>query len=143
MNDPNTQTPQPAPIKEVASASATQPPDPVQSPPETPEETVTPPPKKKLPRSVFVVGGVLALFILISALLYASSLNKEQEPNAPEPTPLVRITPTPIRKLTQIATTSAFAVFHASVASLSGDIHGFVLQDSTLTPPILEVNLEL
>lgn len=101
------------------------------------------PPTTWLSKPIAIAGIVLGLAILLTAVLYATSTTKDPVSQIPDPTPLALATPTPMRKFTQIASTSAFISFQASVASLSADINGFILQDSTLTPPVIDGDLGL
>lgn len=89
------------------------------------------------------VAGVIALGILIFGFLYVRSSMpaKVEAPVAITPTEIP--TPTPQPNLSRISTTSAFLSYVEDVASFSGIINSFTLQDATLAPPILDIELEL
>lgn len=99
--------------------------------------------KRILPKNIYIAGGVLLVAILITAILYIKSTL--QAPAAPVavPTPIIVITPTPMRMPSRIASSSAFVTYQNAVASLSGTINAFTILDSTLTPPVLNTDLGL
>lgn len=100
---------------------------------------VVPPVEQKFP-----VWGVAIIVVLIGtgALLTWRSLRQVSEaPAIPGPTPTITATPTPIRKLSRLASESAFLTLEANVASLSGQLRTFVTDDPSLSPPVLELPL--
>lgn len=54
-----------------------------------------------------------------------------------QPTP----TPTPVRILSTIATQSAFINFENTIASLSSQLNNYVVDDPSLSPPVLDLPL--
>lgn len=88
---------------------------------------------------------VLALLVVLAgtlAVLAATGIFSRQQtavktPSEVLPTP----TPTPIRKLSAIASQSAFLALEASVASLSANIQALPPQDPSLSPPVLDLEL--
>lgn len=110
--------------------------------------TPTPPPvaTSKPPRNnklYILIGGVLCLAILITGVLYARSTVPTTEEVPVAVTPTVLPTPTPPPNLSRIASTSAFGAFVQEIASFSATLESFTLQDSTLAPPILDLELNL
>lgn len=103
---------------------------------------VTQKPKRVNPLYI-VIGAVLCTAILVFGFLYARSTAPATEapPAAVRPTEVP--TPTPPPNVSRIATTSAFMVFKEEIASFSATLNAFTLQDSTLAPPILDLELNL
>ncbi len=109
-----------------------------------PEVSQTPEPKAPLSqKTIIIIGGLLTLAIIVFGFLYIQS--SKQAPVEPEPmaTPTIVPTPTPPRNLSRIATTSAFAAFGQEIASFAATLDTFSLQDSTLAPPSLDLELGL
>lgn len=92
---------------------------------------------------IMIVAGVLGLGILIFGFLYlrSSTPPKEEVPVAVTPTTLP--SPTPPPNLSRLSTTSAFMRYSDEVASFSAILNAFRLQDATLVPPILDIELDL
>lgn len=107
----------------------------VQQPPQEVAQTITEPPvlKKKIPNIVFIAGA-LVLFILV--VLSQVQFTNEQLVVA---TP----TPSPTQKPSEIATASAYMLWHQEVASLAAVLAGFSLTDESIIVPVLEVDLDL
>lgn len=95
--------------------------------------------RKKL---IIVISAVLGIGILLFGILYFQSLQPiEEMPSTPTPTEVP--TPTPTPNVSRIATTSAFRSFSEEVASFSATLNSFTIQDSTLAPPLLDLELGL
>ena len=103
----------------------------------------SPAPRKKFPRNVLFIDGILLLIILVPAVLYVKSSRESPITQLPVPTPLPAVSPTPLRVLSRVASSSAFAAYHSAVVTLSNSLNAFNLQDATLTPPILNTDLGL
>lgn len=117
------------------------PPAPVAS---TPPPTPLPQTQPKQPdNKLRIIGALLFLGIIVSGFLYVKSSRRPAEEVLVPPTPTVTPSPTPPPKVSRIATTAAFASFSEEIASLSGVISSFTLQDSTLAPPIMDLDLGL
>lgn len=127
---------------------------PVATPPVAePVATVTPSAPPPLPMAAskpprnnslyILIGGVLCLAILITGVLYARSVAPATQEVPVATTPTVLPTPTPPPNLSRIASTSAFGAFVQEIASFSATLESFTLQDSTLAPPILDLELNL
>lgn len=136
------QSPIPTPITPPPAAET-----PVMAPPApiAPAGAAPAPPSKPPHnnRTYILIGTLLCLAILIAGVLYARSSVpvKEEAPVAVTPTALP--TPTPPPNLSRMATTSAFAAYSQEIASFSATLDSFTLQDSTLAPPILDLELNL
>lgn len=133
-------------IEEIPPAQVAVPtPEPQTNPAVVPVSPGIPPaPKGISQKKLFmIIGAVLGIAILISGFFYLQSTR--QPPAEPEPIiePTQTPTPTPIPNLSRIATTSAFAAFSAEIASFSATLDSFSLQDSTLAPPSLDLELGL
>lgn len=109
---------------------------PAQAPQEIPAAP-SPQPKKPFDlRYVFVTIIVLALVAGIVAVVWRP---KEE---APAPTPTPTLTPTPIKRVTiPLATQSAYLNLVAGAASLSSSINTLQINDTTLSPPTIELSL--
>lgn len=138
MNDTDITTPAvPQSTPEVTNSVPTNPQTPAAIP------VAGTPQKYSITKYLPIIGVVLLLAILVVTALYIWSLRSTPVTQAPEPTPIPAATPTPMRVLSKVATTSAFAIFENSVASLSATLNAFNFQDGTLTPPVLELDLGL
>lgn len=89
--------------------------------------------KKKIP---YIIGIVILVSIIIFSIMISRINSGNDE---------IIITPTPsiAPEVSEIASASAFMIWNQEVASLSGLLEGYNLQDSTLATPQLEVDLEL
>lgn len=120
----------------------TTPPQSLENPP--PPVPTAPPaeataPKPKLPPAVIaaiVVIGLGAFFVLL-----LGNLQTGRRPVAPTPTPTLIPTPTPERIPSALATQSAFLKSETAVASLSSSVKNYVIDDPSLSPPILDLPL--
>lgn len=128
------------PVIPVENVPASTPP--VQAPmphPTDDHSLVETPLKPKKPfdlRYVFVTIIVLALVAGIIAVVWRP---KEE---APAPTPTPTLTPTPIKRVTvPLATQSAYLNLVAGAASLSSSINTLQVNDTTLSPPTIELSL--
>lgn len=109
-----------------------------------PQETITPSPVVPPAGQKFPLWGVAIIVILIGTgtlFTWRSLTLVPETPAVPSPTPTVSSSPTPIRKLSRLASESAFLTLEANVASLSGQLRTFVTDDPSLSPPVLELPL--
>lgn len=143
MDEPTVTTPQTdIPQQPVAVPVA---PMPMQQPP-SPAPAAVPPPapgKPKMNSTHLVIAGVLCLGILITSMLYLRTSAKPAPVQTISVTPTMSPTPTPPPHISKIATTSAFAAYSQEVASFSATLDSFTLQDSSLTPPLMDTDLGL
>lgn len=133
----------------------TVPPASVQTPAPTPAPVpqpplagiATPPPTqakaKQMNTLYIVIGAVLCVAILVFGFLYARSTTPTSNTPTVAVTPTEAPTPTPPPNVSRIATTSAFLTFKEEIASFSATLNAFSLQDSTLAPPIMDLELNL
>jgi hypothetical protein len=131
-NQPTQSAPQITPNPAVPS----QPTPEAAAPPSTPKGPIS----SKL---LLVVGSVFVLGIFIFGFLYVQSMRPATQEPAPAITPTEAPTPTPPPNLSRVATTSAFGAFGEEIASYAATLDAFSLQDSTLSPPILDLELGL
>lgn len=108
-----------------------------------PQQVLPPTPVAKPSKRVFVVGGILFFIVVLSTLVFMKSQVNSRKVVVPSPTPFEIITPTPLRKPSFIASSSAFMQFTDEVASFSARINSFTMQDATLTPPIFDTAIEI
>lgn len=125
-------------VRELQDAPQVQP----QMPP-APEKAPPPVGKSDTNRPIIITAVILGIGILLFAFLYVKSSMQPKEEALVRPTPTIIPTPTPPPNLSRISTTSAFISYSEEVASFSAILNGFTLQDSTLTPPVLDVELNL
>ena len=97
------------------------------------------PPSPRVPMVWLVGAGVTIAGILLLILL--RSLWPAPPPNTPTIAPSPTPSPTPIRKLSPIATQSAFTSLEARLASVSAAISGTNLDDPSLSPPVIDLPL--
>ncbi len=127
---PQQQAPEPTPTVQPSLSSLTTPP--------------TAPPKAKKGNVLYiVVGAILFVGIAVFGLLYAQSAAPTTSAPPVAVTPTQIPTPTPPPNVSRIATTTAFMAFKEEIASFSATLNSFSLQDSTLAPPILDLELNL
>jgi len=144
MNDAPQQTTEPVVQPAAGKPPAPQPQEPVpQTAPAPQPEPPVPAPRSGPPKKVLIGGVALLILMCCLAALYALSANRAPQNEAPEPTPPILPTATPIRALSSVASTSSFMKFEGDVASLSGQVNGFTVQDSRLTAPVVEFDMEL
>ncbi len=102
---------------------------------------VTPEPAKPQIKPEIIAAIVVvvlgALFLIGVRFLSSQSSKPPVVIEKPAPTP----TPTPTRLPSALATQSAFLKLEANVASLSGAINNYVVDDPSLSPPVLELPL--
>lgn len=107
-----------------------------------PAPSYYPPPKKPVPGLVYV-GAIL----LLVAGLVAGWSSRQQAPPAAGPalvpSPFAAESPTPIetRKLSAIATSSAFLSLDKAVSDLITTVNGVNLDDTAVSPPVVELSL--
>ncbi|MBI3576881.1 hypothetical protein HY086_02505 [Candidatus Gottesmanbacteria bacterium] len=100
--------------------------------PETPKPKIAP---EIIAAAVVVVFG--ALLLLGLRFLSNQSAKPPVVVEKPAPTP----TPTPVRLPSALATQSAFLKLEGNVASLSASIKNYVVDDPSLSPPVLDLPL--
>lgn len=89
-----------------------------------------------------IVGTIVLIAIIGGATWFFTKAKPESGPSqteAPARTP----SPTPIRNVSPVATTSAFLALEQSISTLSANIAATNADDPTLTPPIIELDLGL
>lgn len=146
-DEPVQPVPTPAPPEtgeapRMAPQEAVAPPQPVSAP----QQPVNHPPKPKAglsQRTILAIAGILTLGITIFGILYLKSAMPEKEEPIIPVTPTAVPTPTPPPNLSRISSSSAFLEFGAQVASFAAVLNAFTLQDASLTPPILDADLNL
>ena len=122
----------PVPPEQTEGAQSATPPPPEEPPPA--------PVKKPLPYVAIIVATVV---IALALTLYLRTSIQPAAPIVAEVTPTLSPNPTQPSRLSAVATTSAFASFDSSLASLSANIGSFTLTDAALTPPTLDLELGL
>lgn len=106
-------------------------------PPAGPVQAPAPPTPKVNP--LIIIAGVV--FILIVGSILFTSGKKPIVTVAPTPIPSETPSPTPLRILTAFATQSAFMQFEKTVDDLPGIIQSAAVQDTNLSPPVLDLKL--
>jgi hypothetical protein len=114
----------------------------------TPQETLTPqvppptapPSKPKLPLMGIITIAMVIIALVIGGVIFSQA-------SKPKPASQVPTTPTPVptrvpnRHLSAIASESAFLALDADVVALSTRVQTLKIQDTTLNPPSLELQL--
>jgi len=131
-------SPVPQPVTEPAPVTREAPP---QSAPPVPPMPKKPTLGFKDPKIIIAV--VLGIGILLFGFLYVRSTMQPAEAPVAEVTPTINPTPTPALNLSGIASTSAFLKYSEDVSSFSSILNTFNLQDATLAPPILDIEIDL
>lgn|GEM_PF-677768 len=127
---------------------------PVTSPPDTtpvipgmPPMPPVPPKKAAGPigskNILILITAILAVGIFLFGFLYVRSSAPAPVEQPAAITPTVLPSPTPQPNLSRISTTSAFMSFSQDIASFSAILNTFALQDPSLVPPILDIELDL
>ncbi len=127
QTQPVTQQPSPVPIEASAPGANVVPPMPAPSNPRIKPEIIT----------AIVVILLGALFLIANRFLSFQNSKPPVVIEKPTPTP----TPTPTRLPSALATQSAFLKLEANGASLSASINNYVVDDPSLSPPVLELPL--
>lgn len=111
----------------------------------TPSEQLVPPPPpaEKPKKRIGIIVGILVFVALLISLLFMQSQKNSDDLVVPTPTPFEIITPTPIRKPSEIASSSAFIEFSNEVTEFSNAINSFTFQDATLVPPLFDTTIEI
>lgn len=111
----------------------------------TPRESPQPRVESRHQQTVSIVVAIVTIMLLggLSFILY-SRFTKQLQPvvTAPIPLPTI-IAPSPVRQIPAVATQSAFLRLDSSVASLTGAISAYSVEDPSLSPPVLEVPLPI
>lgn len=107
------------------------------------KESVTQENLQKQHNKLILILGIALLLSIIAIGILSMQRVKPDAVVLSNPTPIEMSTPTPTPNVSNIATTSAFAAYSQEIASFSATINTFSLQDSTLAPPILDLNLGL
>ncbi len=115
--------------------------------PPTTEASVNVPTTEPLPvataktaQKPLVIAGVIVLLVGTIGLFIYKNLQKPPKPVLvvqTQPTP----TPTPTRIFSPLATQSAFLKLQSTVASLSAQLNNYVVDDPSLSPPVLDLPL--
>lgn len=93
-------------------------------------------------RNPVIIALIIGISIIVATILFIRSNRGTVSPQQVMITPTIAVSPTPPQNVSRISTTSAFAAFSEEVASFSAIINSFPLQDGTLTPPVLDTELE-
>ncbi|MBI3385483.1 hypothetical protein HY031_00140 [Candidatus Gottesmanbacteria bacterium] len=110
--------------------------------PNQPQQPIIEPKQPFAPpaRSVLLIAGVT--IIILFGLVVAWSVFRPKEvsgpPGGPSPSPAP---PSTARSMRPFATSSAFLSVESSVASLSGVISSYSVEDSTIAPPTIDLPL--
>lgn len=118
----------------------------IEDPPVTQPQPISPPQEtafaqKTRPRYLIPAASIAVLLVIGGYLIFARETGEQAPPSAVVPITVPSPTPTP--NVSRIATTAAFAAFREEVASFSATIRVFNLEDSTLAPPMLDLELGL
>lgn len=107
-----------------------------------PQPPVAPPvpPHRKLPLMPLLSIIIVILTLIAGFFLFSQSQGTKQAVVAPS-TPTPAPTRVPNRKLSTVATDSAFMALEGDVTSLSTRVQEIKIQDTTLNPPSLELPL--
>lgn len=97
--------------------------------------------EKKDTVSSIIIAVIVILLGILSVMGYNEWTSRQQVVDVPTPMPTITPTPTPVRRLSQLATQSAFLLLDTNVASLSSAISGYSVQDPSLSPPVLTLPL--
>lgn len=112
------------------------------APQEPTAQPVTPPVPVTSKRNPIIIALIIGISIIIAMILFIQSNRSTVSQQQVAVTPTIAPSPTPPQNLSRISTTSAFRAFSEEVASFSAIINSFPLQDGTLTPPVLDTELE-
>lgn len=117
---------------------------PMQQPAEASQAVPTPsyPFLQKLRSPWAAIVGIIAIF-LVGSLIFNSTQVTKPAMMTSTPTPTIILTPTPQRTPSAIASQSAFQTLDASVQSLANDLNTLTIQNSSLSPPVLDLVLGL
>lgn len=115
--------------------------------PQQPVLPTAPPPGEPVSQHQQIPKWLIVAAIIVTVLLVAMGIVQlTQRPSVvaiPTPTPTIPSSPTPIRTLSPIATTSAFLTLDSSVASYAATVKAYNTSDPSLSPPVLDLNLGL
>lgn len=87
-----------------------------------------------------LIAGIIVLLVGTIGLLIYKNMQKSPKPAVVvqlPPTP----TPTPVRMLSTLATQSAFIKLETTISSLSSELNNYVVDDPSLSPPVLDLPL--
>lgn len=91
--------------------------------------------------SSIIIAVIVILLGILAVMGYTEWTSRQQVVAIPTPIPTLTPTPTPIRRLSEVATQSAFLSLDSNVASLSTAISEYSVQDPSLSPPVLTLPL--
>lgn len=96
-------------------------------------------PKKPFPmRYIFI--GIIVLALVGGGVAAGVMLRPKEEAPAPTSTPTP--SPTPVQRVTvPLATQTAYTNLVAAAATLSASINKLQVNDTTLSPPVIELSL--
>ncbi len=86
----------------------------------------------------------IAAIVIVSIIFLIGIRQAMQKPQVvvvPTSAPTASPTPTPIRQLSAIATTSAFLNLDTAVSSLSTSVKSYNTNDPSLSPPVIDLPL--
>ncbi len=111
-----------------------------QPPVNPPVEQMQPVAQPKGSFTPLVIAGIIVLVVGTAGLFIYKNMQKK-------PVPVVNVkipptpTPTPVRILSTLATQSAFLRLENTIASLSSQLNNYVVDDPSLSPPVLDLPL--
>ncbi|OGG01809.1 hypothetical protein A2Z33_00930 [Candidatus Gottesmanbacteria bacterium RBG_16_52_11] len=115
---------------------------PPQQIPETPLPAVKPltPVRKGMTAWSILAISIIALSLFGLGILISARFLVKPPAVVPQPTG-IPVTPTPVREINPIATTSAFLDLESAVNQLTGAVSSYSPQDSAAAPPVLDLPL--
>lgn len=117
------------------------------SPPQPSFPNPTAPPLPGMPPPApshnLIIAASIAIILGIGAVFGWKAITSQKPVSvAPSPTPPPTPTPTPIRVFSALSTESAYLYLDARVASLSASVKNYVVEDPSLSPPVLDLPLD-
>lgn len=95
------------------------------------------------PSHNLIIAASIAIILGIGAVFGWKAITSQKPVSvAPSPTPPPTPTPTPIRVFSALSTESAYLYLDARVASLSASVKNYVVEDPSLSPPVLDLPLD-
>lgn len=91
-------------------------------------------------KKIFITGSIIGV-VFVSLFGY-QLMSESKIPSTPiVANPTIFPTPTPNRTLSALATQSSFLALEQNVASVSSAITNYIIEDPSLSPPVLELSL--
>ncbi len=103
---------------------------------------VSPPTIANAQTNIYIVSALIAIGIgLIGIFVWRGITQKSTKDIAATPTPTHTPSPTPIRQISALASQSGFIALDEKIASLSSSIKNYIIEDPSLSPPVLVLPL--